>query len=405
MYVSEFIKKVFEKEIKTIITGSECEFVGCCSYFLQRLTGENLVLDVEINPLVATDYINRMVALGVHIDGVTDTTYRKKNFFASPGRVEKFAIRRSPVDWIFSINDSTLINCDVSDNGNSGYIPLIAYFIVSKFVENHRVEGKLILATQLSNGEPYYNTLILMKYGNKLIENYVEIENCSLGQAEWFAYIAMQRQYCRMFTEHDSIEKYKWLESNKVKPGDVVLLYTVGTGKEIASRQLLSCYPAVVKSFDRMSITLEIVHSTELVLTQVERVSQTNFADRETSDYDNLYKTTERYSFTSVGFEYLTLNEDYMIMLPMRDDMSSQMMILPSENSDSWELRHIEMDTIETIYAVFENRGIEYNRERFIELYFKNSVPFYERYRKHQPTKFENISNAELIQKYGEGVA
>ena len=37
-----------------------------------------------------------------------------------------------------------------------------------------------------------------------------------------------------------------------------------------------------------------------------------------------------------------------------------------------------EMNTLDTIYAVFEDRHISYNKEKFIETYFKKGKPMYD---------------------------
>ena len=245
--------------------------------------------------------------------------------------------------------------------------------------------------------------VILMCYGNKLGKDLVEIENCELGQAEWTAYTVMQQQYNRMLRSATNHEKYEWLIEQGVQSGDILLLYTIGSA-EGNRRELQSCKIAIVRALSDCKIDLDVIGSSELVLTQIERVSQTDFKDRTYEDYTRFYRNETTYNLGSVGVEYLTFEEDVMLMLPMHDDSSVQVMIVPTD-SGSWELGHVELDTIETIYAVLENRRINYNKERFLSKYFPDTVPFYERYKQHQPTKYENITKDELLVKYGERVS
>ena len=147
-------------------------------------------------------------------------------------------------------------------------------------------------------------------------------------------------------------------------------------------------------------IQYEEIDGNELVLTQIERVSHNSSSVRD--DYSNFHTHTTDMSYTSIAFENLLFNEDYMIMRPIADDGSCQVMIVPDDDG-TWAIRHVELDTLETIYAVLENRGIEYNKDKFLNTYFKNRVPYYERFRKHQPVRYEGLNYSDLLKKYGEG--
>lgn len=399
MYVSELIKNVCHKEVKTLLTGAECEFVGSCAFYLKLLRGDSVELDLDINPLVRADFIDRMQDLGVEIKDRQLGTYTVSDFCRPMEKVMSYIIRKTDTDWTFDVFDNQLENNHVGYGTGSGYIPLMAYFAVYKML--HGEQGKLRLVTKLGNADHYMNLIILKSYGNKLVGNMVDIDNCNLEQADWVAYVKMQKSFGRMVHESDSIEKEKWLRDNDVQRGDILLLYEIGKSANISNRELKSCHMVVVESYDNMSVQYTYIGTTELLLTQIERVSKTEFIQKTRSEYEDFTKVSKNLSYTSVGIEYLTCEEDYMLMLPTGDDVSCQLMILPGENG-KWELRQVVLDTLETIYAVLENRGIKYNKERFLNKYFKDKVPYYERFRKHQPTKYENLTNAELLKKYGE---
>lgn len=399
MKVSELIKKISDKDVDMLMTGAECEFVGSCAYFLKVLKGDTVEMDIKINPLVRDEYINRMQDLGVVMD--RKKGYYNESYFCRPmNKIMSYTINKTVSDWTFDIYDNLLENSHVQHSSGSGYIPLVAYFAVSKIINN--ISGQLHLISKVEGPSTYINLIILKSYGNKIVENLVVIENCNIGQADWIAYVQMQKQFGHMISTSDSIEKKKWLVDNDVKPGDIMLLYEIGKGNNISNRELIGCHMVVIKSYDNMTISYEYIGTTEMLLTQVERVSQTEFMQKNKKEYEEFYKECRSMSYISVGIEYLTCEEDYMLMLPTPDDISCQLMILPSENNGEWELRHVVLDTLETIYAVLENRGINYNKQRFLNKYFKNKVPYYERFRAHQPTQYEDLSNEELIKKYGE---
>lgn len=400
MKVSELVRTLSGKEIKTIMTGAECEFIGSLAYYMRLLKGEETELDIEINPLVRAEFINRMQSLGVKIEGRVAGSYNVSNFCRPMEKVMRYTVEKTATDWSFDVYSNIIENSHVNHGSGTGYIPLLAYFLVNKYKDG--TSGKLNIITKVSGPDDYISLIILKEYGNRLAEGFINIENCAMGQVAWTAYVQMHKQFGHMTEVSDSIEKRKWLEDNDVKSGDVVLLYEIGKGNNLSNRELTSCKIAIVNGIYDMNVGLDIIGTTELVLTQIERVSHIEYSNKTKEEYEGFYKRSQTISYTSLGIEYLVCDEDNMIMLPTPDDISTQLMILPDDNGE-WQLKHVVLDTIETIYAVLENRGIKYNKERFLNKYFKDRVPFYDRFRKHQPTKYENISKSELIEKYGEG--
>ena len=64
MRASELVKKVCHKEVKMLMNGAECEFIGSCAFYLKILSGDSVEFDLKINPLVREEYIDRMQDLG-----------------------------------------------------------------------------------------------------------------------------------------------------------------------------------------------------------------------------------------------------------------------------------------------------------------------------------------------------
>ena len=399
MRASELVKNVCHKEVKMLMNGAECEFVGSCAFYLKILSGDSVEFDLKINPLVREEYIDRMQDLGVEIEGRQKGAYNISYFCRPMEKIMSYSIKKSSTDWLFDVFDNQVENSHVGHGSGSGYIPLVAYFAVSKMLSSEG--GKLKLVTRLSDYDVYLNLIMLKKYGNKLVSDLVEIENCNLEQADWTAYVRMQKSFGRMVNESDGSEKEKWLKDNDVQRGDVLLLYEIGKGANISNRELTSCHMVIIESYDGTGVQFKYIGTTELVLTQIERVSKTGYIQKTVKEYQDFYKQTRSIPYTNLGIEYLTCEEEYMLMLPTGDDVSCQLMILPGENG-KWELRQVVLDTLETIYAVLENRGIKYNKERFLKKYFDGRVPYYERFRKHQPIRYENLTNAKLLEKYGE---
>ena len=399
MNISEIIKVVTGKDIKKLETGSECELAGEIAFQYHNATGEVVVLDVDVNKDIDELYINRMLDLGIQWEGRKPLYYKSSAFFSTNRNFDSLVVTKTVEDWTFNRSDNVFENGKLEWSNGAGFIPFIASFIVDKFITGTR--GVLHF---VSSAVPniYTNVFVLMYNGNKLIKDIISIENISMGQAEWFAFIAAQRQCNRMLCSADSVAKAKWFKDNDVRTGDVLLLYTIGKNQDKTKRELQSCFIGVVTSLSNMEISMSVIYSIETVLTQVERVSTSNILDKSVEDYTTFGVAQKTIQFTSLGCDYLTYDEEYMVMKPSTDDGSVQLMVMPNEDGE-WDVCKVEMDTLDTIYAVLKNRGIKFNEERFLKEYFepRGVVPIYARYASHQPTKYENMSKAELLEKYG----
>ena len=399
MKVSEFLKTMTGKNVSCLRSGSECELIGEVAYCLQD-KGIELELDIDVLPEISKLYIDRMVDLGVKWGNRVAGYYASSNFLNKERRnFDRLVITRTVTDWIFNREESIFVNSMVDVGRGKGYIPLLAYFMVDKFITNS--SGKLKLVGSCTP-ENYQDLFVLLYCGNRLVEDIVEIENSDLGQAEWYAYIACQMQCNRMNKSVDSVVKYNWFKDNDVQKGDVMLLYTIGSDQDKTRRELKSCFIAVLDYIEKDSVSMTVITSIETVMTQVYRVSSANFKDTSLSDYYEFNTRKQKIPFTSLGVEYNTYDEEYMLMKPTTDDGSMQLMVMPDDNGN-WDIQKVEMDTLDTIYAVLENRGIKYNRDRFLQEYFisRGVVPIYERYREHQPTEYENSTKQEILRKYG----
>lgn len=400
MKISEILQKVTGKTVKKIETGTECELIGEIAYQLREATGDIVELDIPVEEKINDLYISRMLDMGVIWGDRKPAFYNKAAFYRKENRnFDNLVIKKTVEDWTFNKNDDLFKNSVLDYSNGSGYVPLVAYFMVEKLVTG--TKGVLHL-TSSTIPDIYSQLFVLMYYGNKLIEGVVELENVSLNQAEWFSYIITQHQYNRMTNSVDSTVKYNWLKENGIEKGDVLLLYTIGKKQNKSRRELISCFIAVVEGYNQYEMMLNVISSVETVLTQVYRVSTSDFKDKTLEDYTRFNMRNQTIQYTSLGVEYYTYDEEYMIMIPTTDDGSVQLMVMP-DNNGGWDIQKVEMDTLDTIYAVLKNRGIKFNEKKFIEKHFasRGVTPIYARYIDNQPTEYENSTKAEIIKKYG----
>ena len=165
----------------------------------------------------------------------------------------------------------------------------------------------------------------------------------------------MKTNICKLSQDKNGL-KTILVEAEKIANyGDVVLYYE--TDKAIKSksiRRLMNCYPAVIRGISKMGISLEYYPDITTVLTK----------KRELQKAEEL-----------CGGEYRYSHEDYnrFPCCTVNLDLFKQYLV----NKDGIEGVY-ELDTLNTIYAVFEDRKINYNKKEFLNKYFKKSKPVYD---------------------------
>lgn len=406
MKLSELLFELTGKDVKEVKTGVECEYLAALGAFFKMLRGEVLEFDLGVVDRISEVYISHMLTKGCYefteTDRIKKVNYNDRMFFCYYDGILDVVFSKEE-DWIFDAHAKGSGSGNVNMNMNvvqaKGFVALLAYFALVRYEDG--LDCRLNFKTWFADPMSYLSIIMLRDYGNKLVDNLFIIENCEIGaQIQWYAYVGIQKQFGYMNKYSDSTAKKKWLVENGVEVGDPVLLYKLGDGKNNKTRPLTGCKIAVIMAIGDYGVQYEEIDGNELVLTQIERVSHNSSSIRD--DYSSFHKSITDTSYTSVAFENLLFNEDYLIMRPIPDDGSCQVMIVPDDDG-TWAIRHVQLDSLETIYAILENRGIEYNREKFLNTYFKNRVPYYERYRKHQPVRYEGLSYSDLLKKYGEG--
>lgn len=393
-------------DITELKNGTECTLVGELAYFLGK-QGYKLALDIPYCTEILKDYINRMIDMGVElgVSANTNITYNKSLFFSKENRQPfDYYVIDKKVDnsWSMDVRGNNLENIYLDSSDGAGYVPLYAYYLVDSFVRGEQAVS-LTFTSSIHDNIVYRNVGVLVYCDNKLGGDIIHFENLERGQLEWLCYLFSRVQ--RGMTEWSIEQKYKWVSTN-VEIGDIVLLYNTDGARDFRRAKLVSCWIAKVLDITESGVLLEYYVSAEMVLTQVERVDRrfSGSIIRPTyEDYKRFDSIKRWFSFDELGIDSVKF-EKYFITLPMIDDGSAQVFILPKDNGHGYEIRTITLDTFDTIYSVLENRGIKYNRDKFVDMYFtsRNVVPFYDRFRNHQPTRYEsNLNKSQLLEKYG----
>lgn len=384
------------EKIRKIQTGSELLLAYELSKYSKIMLDKHLSLsDISISKeLQNGEHFSFVVTNGLDVGFVpardTLVDYSKNARYFFEGTVTGVALKKdTEQEVVYSFEHDVNANQVLhGENRSATYVSLLAYLMVRSKRDGVQMPKLVIDHANYNQQElEYVDLFILKSYGNGLLKNRVEVRYSDAWgfQPDWEAFVIKNRQLGLMNAEYTSTEKYKYMKKN-FQVGDVVLLYhrTKGAkGKTI--NKLQYCYPAVIRYFDQNTVKLTYFPMVTTRLThlmELEEVAQTFEDEGKESiythdDYERFTVLTETMSMTEVGVGSCTFTETQFFIEPVDSDGSTQYLETPTGRDRLW------MSTLDTIYAVFEDRKVEYNKDRFLQKYFhsKNRVAVYDEYR------------------------
>ncbi|CAM3465151.1 MULTISPECIES: hypothetical protein [Paenibacillus] len=421
-----------DKKVTTIYTGSELLLAYELDKYAQTLLKKKLVLsDVTISEeLLIGEHFSFVVTNGLDVGFKPIGTlkpYSDRNFFTKS--VEGVYFKKDTDDEVvFELQSDIMANqvLNASSKKSAGYISLIAYIMVRSAKVNKPIP-KLIIdhGAVYPDGFEYVDLYILMRFGNSLLDGLVEIrylEESSTDkiqldkfyneaadgpseikehQFDWIAFVMQFRQRGWMNRFYNKAGKFQYLTSEFEK-GDVVLLYERIGATESNPGKLSECYPAVIEGFDEDSISLTYYPRVKTRLTEEIEIEAINsipeelrvaqkiptyvrekgnrtlisHRDDKIMRYDQetyFFGKTVKFNLNDFGVERYTYNENNFLQQLFETDGSYQ--FIPTNEGDKLAF----FSTIDTVYHVFEDYNVEYNKDRFLEKYYysKNRKPGY----------------------------
>lgn len=378
-------------KIRKVYSGSELLFLYELSKYCRELLDKDLSLaNIQVpKELRKGEHFAYLYHKGiefnisVNIDELVDIVEVSRKFFNSDlsGIVYE---KKDNDEWVYDYNTNRTANLVLNKyNRSAGYVSLFAYMLVLHYKEGKTLP-KLVLKNTSHKQEEleYVDILILKNFGNKWLQNLVDIEYSKevVTQPEWEAYIMYHRQLGYMNEEVKASDKMKYINKN-FKVGDVVLYYK--TEKAIKSktiRRLLNCHPAVVREIDNKNIKIEYYPDITTLLTrrrELERAEEICGGEYKYSpeDYSRFSSCPITLNYYSMGVDLLLYLEDEFILTPQNGVDSFEQYLVDSNGIEGL----YKMDTLNTIYTVFEDRKVNYNKEKFLTTYFKKEKPIYDK--------------------------
>lgn len=388
-------------KIKRITTGSELLF----AYELDKYA--RLMLDTKISlkgiPILKQLYaqaefsfvVSHNLDIGFEIvnkSALMDISSKKGYFFTDV--VQGIALKSvTPTEWVYDFSYNTRANrvC-YGMNRAAAYVSLVAFMIISS-IANDVSCPKLVIdhENHAELAQEYVHLLILRDYGSKVLKDLIDIRfNKATGnQPEVEAFILVNRQRGYMNREYTTTEKVRHLKKN-FYVGDIVLLYSC---KKLSKTKVIpvieSCYPAVITGYDDRGINLTYYPNVTTKTTHTISIYNVEEEYKDTArtkglisdaDYARFPVCNVRIPFFDIGIDSCTYLEEKFLIKPIESDGTYQYF----RTAKGYD--RVFLNTIDTIYALFEDRGLWYSdesRERFIYKYFteRHKEPLYDKYK------------------------
>ncbi|WP_080833577.1 hypothetical protein [Cohnella massiliensis] len=409
------------KRVTKLCNGSELLFTYELGKYSKLLLGKELVLfDVEIEECIKnSEYFSFVVYNGLDVGFQPEITelaaYNAYKFFTDT--VEGVVFKKDDdnevvYDFHYDEKSNRVMNIDSSKS--AAYVSLVAYIIVRNVRDGKKVPRIIIdHEKDFPDRFEFVDLCILIWHGNRLLDGLVEIKYSEqkypyVNLADrmfdfadnklkfhpmslaWIAFVMHYRQHGLMIREYGLREKSNYLSCNFEK-GDVVLLYERVNATENDPGDLISCYPTVIRGFDKEHITLEYYPHVRTKLTQLaakegfnsipkENRMALNYLtlkrvegsrklepireDREMRIEETFRSSMERFHLLDIGVDTHTFIESRFFLKPMEADGSHQ--YLATEAGVGYYF----FNTIDTIFVVFEDNQVDYNRERYKRMYY-----------------------------------
>lgn len=374
---------------KTLLSGTELLLVSYLQYYLVQETGKMLTLGTTTVDarLLKSVYFYKLMLSSVDMPLYNDLDYKEctdAEIFEGDTYGVVMAEKTSS-RWVYNISTNATINHSImnKDTKSTAYVNLLANMIVNNYKnKNHAV---LYINNTGYSPQPFefVDLTILQEYGNKWVDSSMLcIQSRREDNFSFETFVSFYRQLGVMRYEGYSLkQKYNFAARNFIV-GDVVFLYTrnkAGSRKNPKDiRELIGCYPAVIRNISGHKISIEYYPYFDNKLTrkkEMEQAEQTNRVVQNAGEYRKFYSRKADYLWSDLGIDVLTGGEINFIFRVLPSDGLYLWMFDGNEDVRVWH------DSINAIYSVFKDRGVEFDEKRYFSRYMGvNTVPIYKQY-------------------------
>lgn len=331
---------------------------------------------------------------GVEFDKDDAIRRAQDNDFAirTPEKMQVSFERREPSLWLwsskgengrgFSVNNKSLNhNC-----ANLAWVSLIAMVAVHRLFEH---EPDMLAVSFNSN-------MILQSMALSHVMVLDDMTQCFKGwlvyqfdetvsarqklQLSYFAWYSIGEELGMCNRWYNGTEKVTYMRKLDMLPGDIVLYYERDMEQKLNYRKSISgCYVAKIVSVGARRIELELITTTRPKFAGKEAFDDHSMSVKslyvDHKPYETLSASRKGVEMSDIGVEYMLYSE-YCFIVPLAQASD----LVPTRVTDGSREETLLLDQNNLIYWILEDYEYEYNRDRFLSRYFRNSEPLRDRY-------------------------
>lgn len=356
--------------------------------------------DVEItvqNPIQATtkQVLNVLMTCEEVSYDAEDNVKRRNSQsynFRTPKLAQISFSSKSDDTWIWNIKGENEQNFSVNNNSVNSSLAKQAWLSLVAFVAVERVmTGKpdtLVLSFNMSIASNdmalSYLTLLFEKsncfYGWVYLHYDESVPAKTKLHIEYLAWYANGVDLGMLETFYSAKQKLDYMDKKDIKVGDIVFLYERDMIQKLNFVKTISgCHFCIVRQINKNSVTLQSCNTVKTYCQgKYDFDNNTTIVKQmwiESKPYEKFNSSIKTFDLNDLGVSYMMRSEKYL-MLSLDETADERITCIKEDGEIKW----VNLPQNDFIYWVLKDYNIEFNEEKFLSTYFRDSKPLKQLY-------------------------
>lgn len=376
-----------------VTVSSELYYISQLAFYLSKneqvLDVDGVIFDKVLQKSDFWNYFLQMIKEGYIVNtGITPPTHIKEvkiytKDLTEPDFEPRFEYKTNE-EWKFSVDGASTedsnknqINLNTTLRSQA-WVSLVAMVAVHRFRTGYPERLVLDFDTWVTYQAMGVADIIVLYEDTPALQKWVElhIEDELKAYYEAWYYRNQEQGYMRKFVY--SKDKLEWLKSHNIGVGDPVFFYTRDNKRrDDLVKTISNCNIAIIRKLTKDHIELDVITTKETKYSTQKRFD--SYPDDVQALYNYRNSLLERnpvrkrdFNLLDVGVDNLLYGEEFFISDVNKDDL-----VILEDFGAGREFK-FEMTPQQAVYYILKNWGIEFNEEKYISTYIKESKTVYD---------------------------
>lgn len=343
------------------------------------------------NDITTRGLVNILITEEEVGDDREDTIRRNQDYLygiLTPKKAQTFFQNKDTACWSWCMAGSSPAEENINTRGlkrteqSIVYISIIAYIAVRRYLTGSPKEFKMTFDSDSVHSRLGISDVYLLFDETDAVCSWFSFK-CDVPEEEenqlgYFAWWYKGFDSGKMH-EATAVEKYNKCLSFDFKVGDIISLYERKPLQlENLTKEIENFHFAIIRGISRKGIDLEIIHTTKTYFTGLLEFKNYSMSVKamygDKHPYKSFTSTRRFFDWLDIGVEYL-LHTELFFITPIYDGDGKYIKV-----NDNGTVINLWVSQQDFIYWVLQDYQVEFNEKHFLDTYFKNRVPMYNRY-------------------------